>query len=346
VADLDLIGPARAHAYRALGLEPPPVPLLGAGVHQPGGAADALRQVVEQHGLAARHYLEEGNASYSFTDPFDIGSGRVAVLAVVDDGTTQVLRVFYRSNSQSSFRLLPAYNDRIPVLNPPVFDKGGGEHLLAIPARLDQALARLVAQDRTRTDIPDAEQNVLMAAVPVSRTLEDYGARPQHPDYPAQQIGSEGLLTPPVPPRLLELIGSDRTKLDPRDVVVPPEKMPDFSAPVMTYPTRTGAAGPLTAMVYRSADGTLEYTLVRDAAGRVWIGSVQRADAPITSLGVRSTALEVGDLASPALEYLEGIPEKIELRHVGGPYYDLWPYVRQIPLIRAYYEQNGLPIPD
>ncbi len=348
VGTLDLPEPVRTALYRTLGIEPPTA-LTAPAVRQPGNR-DAVQRLVEQYGLQTRHVVQEGNANYSFTDPVDIGNGRVAVLAVVDDGSGPVLRLFYRSNSQAIFRLLPGHNKGLDHLDMPSYDKGGNEQALSVPTRVNEAISSVVERHRTRHDIPGGDPHPLLAAVPYTHGLDQFMDYARNSDNPRQQVAVQEFLTPSHLQDRLRLQGPDSgTTVHPRDIVVPPESMPDFSQAPYEYPTRSDLAGPLTAMGYSSADGSLQYTLLRDRRGRVWVGSVEYPNVRVTDLGVRRAAPKTGALTTPAQETQTQIAVGYQGAHIRDSYYENWQYVRQIPLIVEYYRQQGIPedqIPD
>lgn len=297
--------------------------------------------LINRHGLQPKHNVTVDNVNYSMSDPFDIGGGRVAVLGVVDDGTTQTLRAFYRSNSQGNFRLLPAQNQGLGRLGLPGYDKGIGEHALNLPSQVDETLAKLVRGNSTRTDIPeDAARKLFSGAAPVNRTPVDYMAYRDSPDFIGNNV-QQRTIAPGA--------GKGRNARAPGDVQLPPEHMPRFDeAPLRTYKTNTSTAGEVDAMVYRSQDGSLEYTLFKGQDGRVWVANVADAKAPITSHGVRQQAIDPGELDMPRWEYHQQIPDGFAAGNhpnMGNYYGDAWPYLRELPLIQSYYGAQNLPVP-
>lgn len=297
--------------------------------------------LINKHGLQPKHNVTVDNVNYSMSDPFDIGHGRVAVLGVVDDGTQKTLRAFYRSNSQGNFRLLPAQNQGLGHLGLPGYDKGLGEHMLNLPSQVDETLAGLVRGNKVRTDIPVDDAGRLFAgASPINRTPADYFAYRDSPDF----VGN-GVTQRTIAPGA----GKGRNARMPQDVQVPPEQMPRFDQPpVRTYKTNTSTAGEVDAMVYRSADDSLEYTLFKGQDGRVWVANVADSSSPITRHGVRQQAVDAGELEIPRWEYHQQIPQGFEgAAHpsMGNAYGDAWAYLRELPLIQSYYSAQGLPVP-
>ncbi len=297
--------------------------------------------LINKHGLQPKHNVTVDNVNYSLSDPFDIGHGRVAVLGVVDDGTQKTLRAFYRSNSQGNFRLLPAQNQGLGHLGLPGYDKGLGEHMLNLPSQVDETLAGLVRNNATRTNIPvDDAGRLFSGASPVNRTPAEYMAYRESADFVGQGVTQRNIAPG---------AGKGSRSRIPQDVEIAPEHMPRFDQPpVRTYKTNTSTAGEVDAMVYRSADDSLEYTLFKGQDGRVWVANVADASAPVTRHGVRQQAIDAGELDMPRWEYHQQIPHGYagpahpEMSQVYG---DAWAYLRELPLIQSYYSSQGIPVP-
>lgn len=85
-----------------------------------------------------------------------------------------------------------------------------------------------------------------------------------------------------------------------------------FLSLVRNYKTSTAVAGEVEALIFRSKDGNIEYTIMRDSKGRAWINRVSIVDADINIHGVSSTALDAGDLVMPLWEYKDQIPAEFQ----------------------------------
>jgi len=267
---------------------------------------------------------------------------------VVDDGVTQSLRVFYRSNSQDTFRLLPAQNQGLGHLGLPGFDKAIGETALGLPAAAESRLAGLVSGGRVRADIPAADaRNIFGGAAPVNRSATEYMNYTRGTNYPGQHVQQHPIIEPPAGAQPIAT-GGGHSMLRPQDVRVPEAMAPNFNATPTVYRTQTATAGEVEAMVFPSANGQLEWTMFRDQQGRVWVGNVGSTQGPVTNLGVRANAINSGELSTPLWEYHQQIPSGFggATHPTMGQYSSAWNYIRELPVIQQYYRARGLPVPQ
>lgn len=294
-----------------------------------------VNETVKKYGLQPNETVTVGKTKFSISDPFDIGDGRVAAIAVIENGGTTSTRLFYKSNSQGIFRLLPG------TTSTGWFSKGVGEASLDAPSAVQRALSEKISSNAVRTNLPE---NFHKYVVPEYKT--PYEAVAAAGNDPALAVTRQDILTPSkniieskatthTPPKELKLANTSHA--------------PAFaSGKVTTYETTTSAAGKVTANVFKSVDGSLEYTFFEDKTGRAWIASIDSTKNPINEAGIRSTSVNTGDLTMPRYEYPEQIPTGFRGTGRFGPsntYGDAWPYLRETPLIKAYYKSRGLPVP-
>jgi hypothetical protein len=325
----------------------------GPNEHQAAGlvhfGADAEKHIAlaTKLGLMPDHEITVGNAKYKVGEPFDIGQGRYGVLIEVEVDGKRYMRVAYRSNSQGGFRLLPARNKELAAHFAPGYDKAIGEHAIMLPNAVDELLSQRVVSGDVRTDVPpDQAQQVFEGGVPVNRTIEDYDQYTHSPDHVGNSVRSVNILAEA---RDQLKTGSGHDLTSPTQVrIADPKARPDFSRPVRTYRTETSVAGPVDALVYRSHDGKLEYVVYKDAENHVWIKSVSVVDPKITAHGVSSVAIDAGALTTPYWEYRQQIPHEYigETNPRRSEYSSAWDYLKQMPEIRAWYEANGVRMPD
>ncbi len=332
---------AQAPATAAIPIQTAPVTRAPAAVTPaPVAATVPSHPAFEQYGIAPRHAFSARNASYQVSDFFTDGQGRVfANVAVTINGQTTT-RVFYRSNSSLSFRLLPARNIRIP--NRGGYDKGPGEDFLAAAPELQQFLFQRL-QSATGT-MPTVDPVRLQGIIPVNRTLTDYENYEKGPDY--LRVESP---RPILNEARIEYQSELHSIPNPRQVTIrDPGARPDYRQPRATYRTRNDLYGDVDVYVYQSSDRSLHYTLMRDSSGRVWFSDVGSATSLINSHGVRANAIDGGQLLAPRWESNRQIPERFQrgVHPTNREYGDNWQYLREMPEIRRWYEEQNLPIPE
>ncbi len=294
-----------------------------------------VNETVKKYGLQPNETVKVGNTKFSIGDPFDIGDGRVAAIAVIENGGTTSTRLFYKSNSQGIFRLLPGTTSN------GWFSKGVGEASLDAPSAVQRALSEKISSNSVRTNLPE---NFHQFVVPEYKT--SYEAMVAAGKDPALAVSRQDILIPNK-----NIIESKATiHASPQELKLANSSYaPEFATgKVTTYETTTSAAGKVTANVFKSVDGSLEYTFFEDKTGRAWIASIDSTKNPINEAGIRSTSVNTGDLTMPRYEYPAQIPEGYRGTGRFGPsnsYGDAWPYLRETPLIKAYYQSRGLPVP-
>ena len=315
----------------------PAVAPAGTAAHTEGSelARQGRKATVEQaHEVLARlqltpeHALTVRNANYRLTDLVDIGEGRLAAVAIVEIDGVATVQVFYRSNSQAGWRLLPATNEGIGL---PGYDKAGGEAILDLPSSVQARLSNLAGAGRVRRDLhSQAVEDLVNKVVPRNRSPQEYVEYENSPDHARNQV--------------------KETKLGSAGAGVPASKRPNFDKLVLQYKSRSAVAGDVDALVYESVDGMVEYTIFRDVDNHVWIGSVTSKTANITPLGVASESVTVPkeDLV-PLWEYHRQIPSGYG-RGVVNPqrpeYGSAWAFLKERPLIQAWYKATGTTMPE
>ena len=281
--------------------------------------------------LTAEHTVTVRNAKYQLTDLVDIGEGRLAAVAIVEVDGVATVQMFYRSNSQAGWRLLPATNEGLGHLGVPGYDKAGAEHILDLPTPVQAKLSNLAEAGNVRLDLHgDAVEGLVNKVVPRNRSIKDYVEYSQSKDYAGKQVKQTHLA-------------------DPASGQIPAGKRPDFSKPVSQYKSKSAVAGEVDALVYESADGTLEYTVFKDPDNHIWIGSVTSKEAKITPLGVSSEAVTLPkESLVPLWEYHQQIPggSKGVTNPRRSEYGSAWEFLKEQPDIQAWYKATGTPMPD
>ena len=97
-------------------------------------------------------------------------------------------------------------------------------------------------------------------------------------------------------------------------------------------------------LVYLSHDESVRYLFFENEAGLTMLAAAEVTQAPISELGLRSRYLDVAGMDAPLIEYGDQIPEAYGGVRAGG-YQSNWDYVRELPIIKLYYEAQGRPVP-
>lgn len=288
---------------------------------------------LRENGLYPTEPVMVGDAVLKVGRLFDMGGGRVGafVLAPGADGSPH-LRLFYRSNSQGGFRVLPARNKGLSHAGIPGYDKGPGESSLAAPSALETHFAAELLKGPART-VSDPS-DLVDGAVPVNRSIEEYFRYEQDPGHVGKRVRAAPLL---------ETGGVDPAAIR----IADPAKRPDFSVAIRQYRTVAELAGEVDALVYRSRDGSVEYTVLKDQSGRIWFSNVEFVGAALNEFGIPSQTVDAGALLKPRWEYEKQIPA--QYRGAVNPrrpdYFDAWDYLRRIPEVQEWYRVQGLEPP-
>lgn len=203
------------------------------------------------------------------------------------------LRVFYRSNSQGEWRLLPAYDNQNHWLV-----KGHSELSLHLSLKLQKELDRIA---KINPVIGFHSADVKKFAL---QTPDVYNK-----GYAAFGPVAEKELTAHVEKEGLKLDGNFyKTKADPlpKPETVTfnnPGHSPDFAKPITSWETSNDLYGNVTVEAFPSKDGKIIYSFYKDKRGRVWIGGAEVLDSELTQSGVKKQWVNLGILATPAYEY-------------------------------------------
>lgn len=321
----------------------PPSSLPGTAASREVPSARSLGELaIDRLGLGPKYSVAGRNVQYKVSDFFTDGDGRVFVITDVTMNGQTFRRVFYRSNSSASFRNLPARNKGIPV---PGYDKGPGEEFLAAAPELQAFLAGKLETAPALDRLPKLDPEKLEGVIPVNRNFQDYLNYSSNPQGINNAFQGQDILGN-VERRLTAGNGTNFAR--PQDVqIAHPLDRPDFSRPNLSYKLKTDLYGEVDAFVYRSQNGDLDYTLLRDRSGKVWFSDVGSARAEINQFGLRSKGINSEELLMPRWEYSSQIPEGFSgnLHPQNSQYQDSWKYIREMPEIQRWYREQNLPIP-
>ncbi len=274
--------------------------------------------------------------------PYDLGKGRIAVVAYVKDNDHFVARSYYRSNSHGVWKYLPQYLSVYkPMDSKPGdkemmeeriswYSKGYGQESITLPVVVQFGLAQINLNETKIEGVPDKELVFAGTARGVYTKKENitYMVRvSETPDYLDGNFYSTGA-----------------------DEKIPPEKLlfndtkqsADFSKLVLSWTQPSSLYGPLNIEVFKSKDGNKLIMFYMDSSKRVGIASIE-GDSVFTTTGLRERFVNSGDLSTPILEYRGEDGGYGEEEGGKGHYVDMFKrYNSKIPLIQEYLEYKGL----
>lgn len=333
-----------------------------------GSFSDIDADFLQEVGLAPCISLDCCNAKYHLSPQFILEGGRPARVAYVEALGRIEAHLVYRSNSQSCWRLCD-------VLEGKRYGKGYYEFDIQLPIPVIAALHRLAEKEfpielRRKDDQTSQRPSELVlrgltedasggrksgrlvpavlrprsdgpGRVPLCFVSRRYAER--MPSYP-ERLSSI--------PRWLPTAGGRMNVTDPKSVALPEEDaLPNVKSPEdrfelvnPMYATITKESGLLKGLVCRSRDKRFRYLFLEDQGGRAMLAAAELAEAPISELGLRCRYLDLAGLDAPLIEYGDQIPEQYGGRK-GGGYQSNWPYVRELPIIKLYYREQGRSVP-
>jgi hypothetical protein len=137
----------------------------------------------------------------------------------------------------------------------------------------------------------------------------------------------------------------------PEEIPLPSEQdLPDFTK-TFEMEVNLQFYGKCNAKYMPSINGMNYYLFYENEEGYAYLASLEKVrDNPIGKFGVRKTAWEMHHLDAPLLEYKMQIPRRFKtwknLAFKQQKYWNNWNYVREIPLIKLYYEKTGRDLPE
>jgi hypothetical protein len=308
---------------------------------------EAARGMLKELNLPpAKKFIAKDGSNVTLSQPFKDVDGRVFIVAEIEKNGKITFQTMYRSNSQSVYRVLPARNKFRGGV--PGYDKGPGEEFLTVSSQFQKEITETV-QNKKLFTVRDPD--VLEGILPVNRSMDDWMSYQKSVDSIKKPAGPTVELLKPSSKPLKDTVGRSFSK--PEDLIIADAQMaPDYSKAVNKYQIDSPVYGKVEANVYKSTNGQVEYTLLRDEQGRVWFGDIGNV-----SSGSGSNGLRVGDiseeLSHPLWEY--HLPDRghsqIPAGYVGkthsthSSYSDMWEYIKEIPEIKRWYIEKGIPMP-
>lgn len=285
------------------------------------------------------HKLQIGDTTYYVSNVFTTHH-HFAVFALVKIGNKVFPRIFYRSNSQASWRLLPSFEwDRHKIY------KGHMESDTMLPIALNLALYNLPKSDKWIPSIGD--DCILNHKMDKGNPI--YTEVIKIEDFAAIKANEEGSFTSH---------GGMYCKKapNPAAILLPEDEnlLPNFDHCLHEMELESELYGNLAARVFPSRNENLQYLFLEASDGRAFLCSVEQVvDNPITSFGIRKKGLDLKGLDSPLMEYRSQQPHGY-IPPFNAPIYNCrkedysnnWNYVRELAIIQDYYSERELSVPD
>ena len=294
--------------------------------------------------LFPNNKLTIDNATYYCTQPFKLDETRVSVIGLVQikdaAGKEQVFpRLFYLSNSQGTWRTMPGASKRGKVLTH--YNKGVAESDTQLPTALNLALLKLPFSQPQPT--------------PTHFHVSDL-VRKNHRmtyDFEVQKLGSiDKKLNEASDYRFIR----STDPAAPNAILMPPvAKQPNFAIPIKETEITLPLYGNVIARVYLSNDQSLQYLFYetqeeQNQTGKAFLASVEDLSQKISRYGLREMGFQVNNMDAPLKEYPKQIRDDYKPGLPRPPIDDKryewnWDYVRELPIIQAYYAARGQALP-
>lgn len=250
-------------------------------------------------------------------------------------------RLFYLSGSQGTWRVAPYAEKRVffGLQKVSKLGKGLAENDTQLPIPIALALQTL--------PLPMELQNIGK----IEDLLQTVGPMEVLPKYSKGVKLEEFLSQAPSTQEFEEEQYLMPFTDNPGEIVLPNAlDLPDFTK-MFEMEVNLEFYGKCTAKYMPSINGTNYYLFYENAEGYAFLASLEKVrNNPIGKFGVRKTAWELHHLDAPLLEYRMQIPRRFKtwanLAFEQQKYWNNWNYVREIPLIKLYYEKTGRALPE
>lgn len=304
------------------------------------------KSLIEFNGLTPqkKFRLDDGS-EIILSKKFLLDGERDAYLAYINkNGIVSGPRVIYKSNSSGVFRFSDGIN--IDEMGEVWYSKGVDEGFMSIPPGLQKELL----QDNSSA--VSISGNVINS---IDKRNKDFLYLSKNKNNIPEQVflSSDGLA-----PRIngdINYTYRDKAgrhlsinKNNPKDIVLKSESLkPNFSKPIEKFETKY-MGGDVEAMLYKSQDGSTTYTIFKDDTGKIWFGDIHQS-GDINKFGISKKQYDFGDLTAPRYEYNIQIPPEHRATPITpsteNSYRSNWNYIREIPLVKQWYESQGLALP-
>lgn len=296
-----------------------------------------------------KYEMTINQTTYYCSEPF-IFENRPMAIILVEIGDKIYPRLAYLSNSQGSWRVMPAATKDYGALLRR-FGKGLGETDTQLPITLNLALLLLPRLQKLEYDWKRPLSDLVTTAYDATESYMQKVKKTEmlaalEPDAKDYFCNGGMFVRRPPKPGTIQMLND-------------PKKHPDFKKLERSEKLTLPMYGEITAEVYASKDKTLQYLFYKTRDNRVFLSAIDAVDKVITSYGVREKFIDLKGLDAPLLEYRKQIPQEFvpeaELKeqiYECGPefqaqgYTSNWNYVRELAIIKMYYNDQGLEIPN
>ncbi len=247
--------------------------------------------ILEKNGLQPKYKMSVYGAEMAyFSSVYNIGLGRIAVVAYIKKDGNYIPRSYYLSNSHAIWRYLEEY---ISIEGKIVsYGTGNKRDSTNLPLVFQKSLSS-IAKDGVLI-IDSRYRDLIFAGTSPNALFE---------------IAKKSTYTLEVESMPQKLYGNFYQENGKR---TPPEELkfydynqaPDFSKFITGWDSGNKTYGKITYEAFLSKDNQFIYTFCKDKIGRAWVGSIEN-HSKIQSTGLRETWVDGGDLTTPAYEYTE-----------------------------------------
>lgn len=296
-------------------------------------------------GLLPTKRITLGNVNYFCSKAFKLGSND-AIVGLVEIDNQVFPRIFYHSNSQGTWRVMPFARKVSFFVDEPKkiihFGKGSSETDTQLPILLICALNNLC----------DSAQNV---NYPAGNIVQTEIERRELKFFLNRIIIEEAKCLKEGAPNNFYNAGMDIPfPPNPTDIRMPDDENlhPDFSNKLELKQT-IPHYGAILVRIFPSKDKRLFYLFYETDDGRAFLASIEYVQGVhINSFGVREKILNIEHMDAPLLEYHQQISpafspnDPFSNRYQTITYRNNWNYVRELLIIQEYYKQQGRVLPD
>lgn len=302
--------------------------------YQREGGPQITIAYLRQMGFEPKWRAEIEGVRYHISQPFLAAGQRVAYLAYVEEEGQVHVRVYYASQSQGIWR---AASHRMQGQDGWIGKGNPHEESTDLPFELISHLSR--RQTEVRTDLtPQQGDQIFYGALEVRSWGSEGGPNPTEGFFPneARPIGSFAR----------DVENGDRTWGSPESFnFAESGDAPDFSRVLSQETIQSPMYGAVTAYMFASKNGRLNYLIYREGTGKSWVASVQDVTSGITSRGARRQIVDALNITMPLNEYRDQIPHEYRGEQKDRRYWDAWEYIKRLPFMADLYEAMNWEMP-
>ena len=236
-----------------------------------------------------------------YSQAFDIGSSRTALIGYVRDGDKYVARTYYLSRSQVLWRYLPLVHlNKEGKID--LYDKGYDQDSLNVPYQVQALFSKILTHGTLIFEhLSEKQRNLLFVGTAYVREPEqggDEGDTAVRPTYADEVIATPDFKMAKPNVSLRDLKDPNLSKIR-----VPRGQSPALDQKLAQFKVLNAFGEWITLRVYPSKDSTLNYIFAEDPQTRVWIAGIEVNSLQVNKVGIRTDWIEGGLLTMPLYEY-------------------------------------------